>query len=265
MRFKKLWPLLFVALAAAFCLSLLSGAAFAQPVPAMQQSYVASLGGDIPSLEEMVLGQGMAQQLTSGAQTIRGAKTYSSTITSTVASGSNAIVLATGARLKLGGGTTDYLTSNGTTTITAAGSFVGTGNVSSGANLFTGGGDAAVSGIAAGLRVYGNLAGSSTGFALKVGNANAIGLTGTIAGFYLDGFSTLKAQIWGDGSWRQGTSPTLQTCAAGTEGTLTRQAGASTGTRTFFCICTSDGGGTPAYAWARMDNIASVGTATTCP
>jgi hypothetical protein len=41
--------------------------------------------------------------------------------TATQASGSNAFIASTGARWKIGGGTTDYFSSNGTTTITAAG------------------------------------------------------------------------------------------------------------------------------------------------
>lgn len=51
-------------------------------------------------------------------------------ITLTQASGSNGLAFSTaGARLKLGPGTTDYLTSNGTTTITAAGDFATGGGI----------------------------------------------------------------------------------------------------------------------------------------
>lgn len=49
--------------------------------------------------------------------------TAAGALLSAVASGSNAFQAATGARWKIGGGTTDYFTSNGTTKITAAGDF----------------------------------------------------------------------------------------------------------------------------------------------
>lgn len=79
-----------------------------------------------------------------------------------------------------------------------------------------------------------------------------------------DNSATIVATVDKDGSYRQASSPTLQTCAAGLEGTTTRQAGGTSGTRTYKCTCTSDGGGSPAYAWVR-DHDQSVGTTTTCP
>lgn len=50
-------------------------------------------------------------------------------ISLTQASGSIAVQLVTGARLKLGGGTSDYLESNGTNTITAAGALKAQSNI----------------------------------------------------------------------------------------------------------------------------------------
>jgi hypothetical protein len=47
-------------------------------------------------------------------QTFAGAKTFSGLITSSIASGSNALQLTTGARVKIGGGTNDYIVSDGT-------------------------------------------------------------------------------------------------------------------------------------------------------
>lgn len=58
---------------------------------------------------------------------------------------------------------------------------------------------------------------------------------------------------------------TLPTCGASTEG-MARVDGASGGTsgaRTRLCLCTSDGAGTPAYAWQNVES-GTVGTTTTC-
>jgi hypothetical protein len=54
----------------------------------------------------------------------------------------------------------------------------------------------------------------------------------------------------------------LPTCAAGLEGTLLTQA-AGGGTRTKLCMCTSDGGGAPAFAWQNLAT-AALGDTTTC-
>ena len=58
---------------------------------------------------------------------------------------------------------------------------------------------------------------------------------------------------------------TLGTCDSDAEGTtaLDVASGVSTGARTRLCLCTSDGAGTPAYAWQNLAS-ATVGTATTC-
>jgi len=57
----------------------------------------------------------------------------------------------------------------------------------------------------------------------------------------------------------------LDTCSSSLEGVLKRDyaAGGTTGLRTRLCICTSDGGGTPAYAWRNLAT-GTVGTSTTC-
>lgn len=61
-------------------------------------------------------------------------------------------------------------------------------------------------------------------------------------------------------------SQTLPTCAAGLEWTLVSDAasGVSTGARSRMCMCTSDGAGTPAYAWQNIVT-ANIGNTTTCP
>lgn len=57
----------------------------------------------------------------------------------------------------------------------------------------------------------------------------------------------------------------LPTCAAGVEGRIVRDtlAGGTTGARTRVCLCTSDGAGSPAYAWQNIVS-GTVGTTTTC-
>jgi hypothetical protein len=59
----------------------------------------------------------------------------------------------------------------------------------------------------------------------------------------------------------------LGTCALAREGTEMRDntSGGTSGDRTRICLCTSDGGGTPAYAWVNIGCPDTVGDATTCP
>lgn len=61
------------------------------------------------------------------------------------------------------------------------------------------------------------------------------------------------------------TPTTLPTCAAALEGLslVDAASGGTSGSRTRRCLCTSDGGGTPAYAWQNLAT-ATVGTTTTC-
>lgn len=59
---------------------------------------------------------------------------------------------------------------------------------------------------------------------------------------------------------------TLETCAAGIEWQMRADAasGVSTGHRSRVCLCTSDGAGSPAYAWENITS-GTIGTTTTCP
>lgn len=54
-------------------------------------------------------------------------------------------------------------------------------------------------------------------------------------------------------------------CSAGNEGKIRRDtaAGGTSGARTRICLCTSDGAGTPAYAWQNIVS-GTVGTTTAC-
>lgn len=59
---------------------------------------------------------------------------------------------------------------------------------------------------------------------------------------------------------------TLATCDGSLEWTVAADvaSGASTGARSRLCVCTSDGAGSPAYAWQNIAT-ANVGNTTTCP
>ncbi len=88
------------------------------------------------------------------------------------------------------------------------------------------------------------------------------------------GVMTAAAQTFGGVKTFAGLvagTTSLSTCGTTiAEGTLSQQGGGTSGTRTKLCWCTSDGSGTPAYAWKNITTIAandaaSIGTATTCP
>lgn len=124
-------------------------------------------------------GGGLSEPVTL-TQTLTGvAAAFSGTITSSVASASNAYLQATGARLKLGAGTTDYFTSDGLTKITAAGDLrvsndltVGTVRPPSVLSVISGSSDGASSTY---LEVYSNNAAMSNAGArlLRLYNGNA--------------------------------------------------------------------------------------------
>lgn len=113
----------------------------------------------------------------------------------------------------------------------------------------------------------GRAADGATAVSHKFGNTVALTTAGAlIGGFYNDAsaLTTLKFSIDKDGS-TQSAAATLQTCALGIEGKISRNAatGGTTGVRTSACMCTSDGAGTPAYAWMHL-TTGTVGTTTTC-
>jgi hypothetical protein len=197
--------------------------------------------------------------LTTSSQTVAGAKTFSSTVTSSVASGSNAYVANQGGKWCLDSGCTHNFTYDGSSiSFSGAAIFIGSGN--------------------SGLKTDG-VTGYSTGIPLAVSSAVSDGsgrggfqlyTTNTLsnATAFVASFenpqNAVKFKVMKDGVLKQASS-TLVTCASGTEGDIALDAagGASTGHRTRRCMCTSDGGGTPAYAWQNMVS-GTVGTTTTC-
>lgn len=113
-------------------------------------------------------------------------------ISLTQTTGNIAVQLVTGARLKLGGGTTDYLTSDGSATVTAAGNFgVGAGVTLTGAGAATFASQATVPTIFAtstnGLSLFGQDANDANAVGVKIGNTPQLTTTGgKICAIYSD-------------------------------------------------------------------------------
>lgn len=192
-------------------------------------------------------------------------------VASGVASGSKAIEIPVGARISLGGNVNNVIYSDSSTNVYIGDQSVGW--VHGGAADFA---YAVYSGAfvsPAGLPVRfvgfstGQPTSTSVGTALETGSAFSIDGQKLVS---VRNLTTEKTYIDKDGSiaWRD--SPVIRTCSVDTEGLVARQAGGTSGTRTKLCLCTSDGGATPAYAWKNISNVfaseaASVGTTTTCP
>lgn len=119
------------------------------------------------------------------------------------------------------------------------------------------------------LSLRGTATDGASALAIKLGNNATLSTAGAkMVSFQNNG--TEKAFVDLNGSIAMVTSPTLQTCASALEGLMTRGAGGTSGARTKICLCTSDGAGSPAYAWKNISDIfaldaSSVGTTTTCP
>lgn len=140
-------------------------------------------------------------------------------ISLTQTTGNIAVQLVTGARLKLGGGTNDFLTSDGSNTITAAGTFssptiVFTSSLGSGPGAIM-----ATANVTAGDSDFrGNVANGASSVALAFGNTTALTTAGAqIAAFYSDLFSTRVFAI--DQAGKLTAMPT--TDSSGTPGNAT--------------------------------------------
>lgn len=94
-------------------------------------------------------------------------------ISLTQASGSNAVTLVTGARLKVGSGTTDYFSSNGTDTITAAGQLTGTTALNTGGNITMTGTGATLDLQSSTTGIYFSSASGNAGIDSNISAANA--------------------------------------------------------------------------------------------
>lgn len=119
-----------------------------------------------------------------------------------------------------------------------------------------------LAGAGAGLQVRGDDSNGATAIGVTIDNRNALSTAGAlIASFQNAG--TTKATVDLNGSYTLVGNPTLQTCAAGIEGQLSRDvlSGVATGKRTKLCLCTSDG--SSAYKWQNVVT-GTLGTTTTC-
>lgn len=205
---------------------------------------------------------------------------------STAASGSNAFTVNTnGARIDVGTGAGDYFYSNGTNIGANASLYPQTdathalglttnrwnayirdildGNNTTRLQFVSGGGNINKSNSAAGWAGPEHITdtantGSGSGILEEWREAGSVR-----AQLYESGTLSLAGDI---------VTPTLRpsagalpTCSSTTEGYTRRDsaAGGTTGARTRLCICTSDGAGTPAYAWVNLGS-GTVGTDTTC-
>lgn len=215
-----------------------------------------TLGLDSTLSAERVL-QGTASQIDladSGANgtltlSLPASPSVSGAWTSTTGSGANAFAVATnGARVDFGSGAADYASSDGTTV-----NFAGPLSVPSDTKI-------CLNGTTCTKALSYVIATDQMTFTGILRATSAINSDGSVAGTTAS-FST---------GVRITASQTLPTCASGNEGVTYRQSGGTSGARTKLCLCTSDGAGTPAYAWQNITSFfaseaASVGTATTCP
>jgi hypothetical protein len=193
--------------------------------------------------------------------TFTGAGLRASSYTATAASGSNGFSCTTnGCRFDIGTGASDHFTSDGsvieTSTHIRANRFIATAGVyeaSSGSSVLIRSGQS--TGTAATTPAY--------RFAVNPATLSTAG--DLVATFYRDNGTTSVLSIDKDGAVLP-VGGTLRTCASALEGLIARDsaAGGTTGNRTRVCVCTSDGAGTPAYAWVNLGS-GTVGNTTTCP
>jgi len=132
----------------------------------------ASLNGQVLTLQPASGTQPGA--LTAGTQTIGGDKTFTGSVISSIASGSNAFAAATGARWKIGGGTTDYLTSDGSGKITAAGDLAAASTLRAGLTVWSNTGYFATGNGGTPSRLFGNASDGAGAICAASCNGNTI-------------------------------------------------------------------------------------------
>jgi hypothetical protein len=144
-------------------------------------------------------------------------------LTLTQTTGNVGLQMTTGARLKLGGGTVDYLTSNGTTRVVSAGEM----EVQGVNGLLVGSGILQINGANTSLQLYGNVTDGASAIANKIASNLALSTAGAqIAAFYSDAASTKQAAIDITGRYLD-ASPGNSTGAPG-NATINRPSGRST-------------------------------------
>lgn len=192
------------------------------------------------------------------AQTMgAGTKTFSGQIASTVTSGNTAISTVAGAALDMGNssGYSAMLKSIGTDYVRSDARWQ-FGHVTIGGNDITG---------ASGLPFvfFTNLLDAAGSIAYQWQTNTAYATAGAKLMQWRNGQTNEVSSIDFNGSYRWTGNATLQTCAAGIEGLVQRDAasGLATAARTRLCVCTSNG--SSVYAWQTL-GTGTVGTSTTC-
>lgn len=156
-------------------------------------------------------------------------------LTLTQTTGNVALLMTTGAKLKLGGGTTDTLVSDGATKITAAGLFNSGDTIRSGNNLSCAGGVLADAGIfEANTNVLAKVIGQAADGATAVGVASDCTITLATAGAKIHSFrnnTTEQSAVDKDGRYIN-TTPGNSTGAPGnaTSNTASGRSAIATGT-----------------------------------
>lgn len=77
------------------------------------------------------------------------------------------------------------------------------------------------------------------------------------------GLIDVSGTITTGNSFRFTASPALATCSSSTHGRISRQGGTASA-RTYLCVCTSDGAGSPTFAWMNI-HTSGLGDTTSCP
>ena len=185
--------------------------------------------------------------VTTGTQSMAGAKTFSTSVgtpalTTSATTGNPAVTIVDGSKVCLDGATCTHAVTSTT--------FSGTNS-----------GDVTLAAV------------GSTPSANGASLATQV-LTLQPADASHPGVMTAAAQTFGGVKTFAGVVPgttSLSTCGTSiAEGTVSAQGGGTGGTRTKLCLCTSNGAGTPSYAWENVTGVfatqaASIGTATACP
>jgi hypothetical protein len=203
----------------------------------------------------------------------------------TAGNGSN-VALTAGAGGNAPSGSTNG--DGGSITLTAGAAGAGAGTAGTAGKINLAGDVAGTTATFIGAIGASNLSGSSSGANTGDVTLAAVGSTPSANGASLSsqaltlqpadathpGVVTAIAQTFAGVKTFAGIVPgttSLSTCGSTiAEFTLSQQGGGVGGTRSKICFCTSDGGGTPSYAWKNVtdyfaDQASSIGTATTCP
>ncbi len=206
-------------------------------------SSLSAFGQNLPKLQLQVFGQVVSPGCRAGSTCRVGSLISAGAVSGTTGTFTGAV-----------SGASFATTGNGSVTATGSGTLSG-GSVAS---------NTMGSLVNATLTLSGWVADGATAIAVKTKARTSLTTAGAqIEAWYSDDGTTKKAAIDKDGSYLFVGNPTLQTCAAGLEGTVSRDvlSGVATGKRTKLCLCTSDG--SSVYVWQNLAT-GTLGTTTAC-